>query len=586
MSTADTARLPEHAPDIVLRHATLYDGTGAAPRRADIAIRGDRIVEVAPLIAATGREEIDLRGLWVTPGFIDIHTHYDAEIEAFPHLPESTRHGVTSVIIGNCSMSLALGNEDDVIDMFTRVESLSKNLLQKWLQGRITWRGPREYAQHLAQLPLGPNVAGFLGHSNLRLAVLGKERSLGPTAVTADELAAMDKLLAEALDAGFIGLSIDMLPWHRMAGAKYDGVSIPSQYASQHEYRHLANQLRKRGRVMQATPNANRKETVLYLALMSGGLFRRPLKVTSLAALDFRSNRTFTKLTGILSGLANRVLGGDFRFQSLASPFQMWADGFSTPIFEEFGSGTALMNCDTREQQLALLRDKNYRARFRSEWSSRRNRSFHRDFSQMHVVASPDGSMAGQSFATLAAAQGIDGIDYFLNALEKFGEAVRWHTVIANDRPEKMRELLTQPYNLPGFSDAGAHNRNLAFQHAHLCCLRDALMFADGLSVERAVHRLTGETAAWFGLDRGTIAAGRIADLCVIDPEKLQTDLSEPQEVIDDRFDGEMRMVTDSGGAVPHVMVAGKFLKRDGALAADAGKKRYGSFLSSTHDAA
>lgn len=573
-------------PDLVLRNATLHDGTGAPPRHTDIAIRGDRIVGIAPAIAEKGREEIDLRGLWVTPGFIDIHTHYDAEIEAFPHLPESTRHGVTSVIIGNCSMSLALGNEDDIIDMFTRVESLSKKLLNKWLKGKITWRGPKEYAKHLAELPLGPNVAGFLGHSNLRLAVLGKERSLGPTEVTAAELAKMDTHLAEALDAGFLGLSIDMLPWHRMSGAKYDGVSIPSQYATQREYRHLANQLRKRGRVMQATPNANRKETVLYLALMSGGLFRRPLKVTSLAALDFRSNRTFTKLTGILSGLANRVLGGDFRFQSLASPFQMWADGFSTPIFEEFGSGTALMNCDTREQQLQLLRDPNYRARFRAEWNSRRNRSFHRDFSQMQVVASPDGSMTGHSFATLAAEQGIDGIEYFLNALEKFGEAVRWHTVIANDRPEKMRELLTQPYNLPGFSDAGAHNRNLAFQHAHLCCLRDALMFDDGLSVERAVHRLTGETAAWFGLDRGTIEIGRVADLCVIDPEKLKTDLGEPQEMIDARFDGEMRMVTDSGDAVPHVLVAGKFLKRDGVLAADAGKTRYGSFLASTHGTA
>lgn len=575
--------------DLVLRNATLYDGTGAPPRLADIAIRDDRIAHIAPHgdaqpgYTGSGREELDLHGLWVTPGFIDIHTHYDAELEAWPDLPESTRHGVTTVIIGNCSMSLALGGEDDVLDMFTRVESLPRRLLQQWLGGRLRWHGPREYADHLAQLPLGPNVAGFLGHSNLRLAVLGKQRSLGRTRVSADELAQMDRLLVEALDAGFLGLSIDMLPWHRMAGAKYDGVSIPSQYAAAHEYRFLADRLRACGRVLQATPNANRKESVLQLVMLSSGLMRRPLKVTSLAALDFRSNRAFTHLTGRIAGLANRVLGGDFRFQALAAPFQMWADGFSTPIFEEFGAGTALMNCDTHEQRLALLRDRGYRARFRREWNSPFNRSFHRDFREMRVTAAPDAALAGHTFADLAAMHDCDPVDYFLDALSRFGDGIRWHTVVANDRPPVMRKLLAQPYNLPGFSDAGAHNRNMAFQHAHLCCLRDALLFGDTLNVEQAVHRLTGETAAWFGIDRGTVEPGRVADLCVIDPARLKTDLGQPREIVDPRFDGEMRMVTDSGGAVPHVLVGGRFLKRDGVAAADAGRQRYGRFLASTH---
>lgn len=582
-SAVDGAKRVDQRPDLILRNGTVYDGTGTPPRRADIAIRDGRIVEVCAHIPARGYIERDLAGLWVTPGFIDIHTHYDAEIEAFPQLEESTKHGVTSVIIGNCSMSLALGDESDLIDMFTRVESLPRHLLEKWLKGRLAWRGPREYAQHLAGLPLGPNVAGFLGHSNLRLAVLGKERSLGKTTVTSAELALMSRHLDEALDAGFLGLSIDMLPWHRMAGARYNGVSIPSQYATQHEYRFLADCLRARGRVLQATPNANRKESVLQLAMLSSGLRRRALKVTSLAALDFRSNRAFTRLPGIIAAFANRTLRGDFRFQALASPFGMWADGFSTPIFEEFGAGTALMNCDTHEQRLALLRNASYRARFRREWTSRFSRSFHRDFREMTVVAAPDIALAGHSFADLAARAGADPVDYFLDALEKFGEKIRWHTVVANDRPAVLRDLLTRPFNLPGFSDAGAHNRNMAFQHAHLCCLRDALLYDDGLSVERAVHRLTGETAAWFGIDRGTVEAGRVADLCVIDPEKLKTDLGQPREMIDPRFDGEMRMVVDSGGAVPHVLVAGRFLKQDGVLAEDAGRKRFGSFLASTH---
>lgn len=579
-----TDNSPGAPADLLLRNATLYDGTGAAPRRVDVAIRGERIAAIAAagsnLPAARG--QLDLDGLWLTPGFIDIHTHYDAEIEACPELAESARHGITTVFIGNCSMSLAMGDEQDLIDMFTRVESLPRRVLQQWLGGRLRWRGPREYAEHLAQLPLGPNVAAFLGHSSLRLAVLGKARSLGPTRVRDDELSQMARWLDEALDAGFLGLSIDMLPWHRMAGAKYDGVSIPSQYANQAEYRFLANRLRERGRVLQATPNANRKESVLQLALLSSGLRRRPLKVTSLAALDFRSNRVFTRLTGSLSALANRVLGGDFRFQALAAPFQMWADGFSTPIFEEFGAGTALMNCDTHEQRLDLLRSRRWRNRFRHEWNSPFNRSFHRDFREMRVTAAPDNALVGFSFAELAAMHHADPVDYFLDALMRFGEAIRWHTVVANDRPAVMRRLLAQPYNLPGFSDAGAHNRNMSFQHAHLCCLRDALVHGDALNVEQAVHRLTGETAAWFGIDRGIVQPGKIADLCVIDPEKLKTDLGPPREILDPRLDGEMRMVSDSGGAVPHVLVGGRFLKRDGRMAADAGRVRYGRFLAST----
>lgn len=571
--------------DLLLRNARLYDGTGAPARMADIVIGNGLVTALVDAGSYTGTatEIIELAGLWVTPGFIDIHTHYDAELEAFPALPQSTVHGVTTVVIGNCSMSLALGAEADVIDMFTRVESLPKKLLQKWLGGKLRWPGPQQYAEHLDQLALGPNVAAFLGHSNLRLAVLGKDRSLAPTRVTAGEFAAMDALLDQALDAGFIGLSIDMLPWHRMAGAQYNGVSIPSQYASIGEYRHLANRLRSRGRVLQATPNANRKESALQLALMSGGIGRRPLKITALAALDFRSNRVFTRLTGMISALANRVLRGDFRFQSLAAPFQMWADGFSTPIFEEFGAGTALMNCDTHEQRLALLRDPDYRARFRRQWTSRFNRSFHRDFAEMRVTSAPDATLAGHTFAELAQRAGQDSIDYFLDALVQFGDTIRWHTVVANDRPAVLRQLLAKPYNLPGFSDAGAHNRNMAFQNAHLCCLRDALVHGDSLSVEQAVHRLTGETAAWFGLDRGTVAIGKVADLCVIDPAKLKTDLSEPIELLDPAFDGEMRMVTASGGAVPQVLVGGRFLKRDGALVATAGSSRFGRFLASTH---
>ena len=565
--------------DILIRNGMVFDGSGQPGQREDIAINNGTVIDRGVQLSYIAAETIDAQGLWVTPGFVDMHTHYDAEIEADSGLRESVRHGVTTVVMGNCSLSLALGDAEQLIDLFSRVENLSKETLKSWLRHGISWKTPHEYYEHLEQLPLGPNVSTFLGHSNLRLAAMGPYRSLMAIEPNEEEMATMNQLLGDALSCGYLGLSIDMLPWHRMEGRHYGGTSIPSQQASLKEYKELASIIREQEGVLQATPNANKKQSVVHLLMMSSGLFRKPLKLTALAALDFTSNRIFPKLTRLASWFANKILRGNFRFQALAGPFQMWSDGFKTPVFEEFPAGERLMTEDRINVRHQLLTSAVFRHEFRQQWQNRFNRSFHRDLNLMTVTSAPDASLNGKTFTEIAAHRKQDSLECFLDLLAEFDEKIRWHTVIANDRPKVMRSLLTAPYNFPGFSDAGAHNRNMAFQNIHLHMLRDAQKYPDGLSIAEAVHKITGHIAEWLGLDCGTIAIGKTADICIIDPIKLNTDLQSPEEVADPLLNGEMRMITRSGDVVQQVFIGGRQVFKHGSFSPEYGQVKIGRLL-------
>ena len=569
--------------DLIIRNGRLFDGTQAPSRTADLIIDQGRVLKIEPHSSTRGRREIDASGQWVMPGAIDIHTHYDAEVEVAPGLLESLQHGVTSLIFGNCSLSLALGNAEDMIDLFARVENLPRETLAKWLDGKVDWRTPGQYYDHLETLPLGPNIATLMGHSNLRLAVLGKARSLKPTRLDWGEKNALRSLTHEAMEAGYLGLSIDMLQWHRWKGFKYNGASAPSHYARMSEFRLLADVLRQHDRVLQATPDAGRRYLVPLLALLSHGLGRKPLRMSMLTSLDFTNNRKLGPMTRRLASVINDGLNGNLRFQSLAVPFELWSDGCNTPVFEEMQASACLMNADSAAQRQLLYRDSDWRKQLRSEWLSRFGASFHKDLAQMQIVGCPDAALVGQSFADVALRRGQAAVDTFIELISEFDEQIRWHSVIANDRPAEMRRYLQHPYIQLGFSDAGAHNRNLAFQNSHLWFLRDCLLNSDALPMEKAVWRITGELADWFGLDAGYLREGRVADVMVLDPEALKTDLSGPQETTDPRFDGAMRMVTRSGRTVQQVIVGGEVVLDQGQPHAEFEQRRFGRLLRSTH---
>jgi N-acyl-D-aspartate/D-glutamate deacylase len=203
----------------IIRNGLYFDGTGAKGVQKDVVIKNhkiDAVLDKAPAIE--GAKEIDANGQWVMPGLLDIHAHYDAELEVMPALEESVRHGVTTVIIGNCSLSAALGKDKEIVDLFARVENIPAKVLSDWIVGNVKWNTVKEYYEHLDTVPVGPNIASFLGHSNLRMAVMGLDRSFMEKNATEEELQKMEKIIEEAMDAGFLGVSIDMLPFHRWAG--------------------------------------------------------------------------------------------------------------------------------------------------------------------------------------------------------------------------------------------------------------------------------------------------------------------------------------------------------------------------------
>lgn len=569
--------------DLIIRQGRVFDGTPGPSREADVLIEGGRVLKIEANSPARGRQEIAASGHWVMPGAIDIHTHYDAEVEVAPGLLESLQHGVTSLIFGNCSLSLALGNAEDMIDLFARVENLPRETLAKWLDGKVDWHTPGQYYEHLERLALGPNIATLMGHSNLRLAVLGKTRSLKPTRLDWGEKNALRSLAHEAMEAGYLGLSIDMLQWHRWKGFKYNGASAPSHYARMSEFRLLADVLRQHDRVLQATPDAGRRYLVPLLALLSHGLGRNPLRMSMLTSLDFTNNRRLGPMTRRLASVINDGLRGNLRFQSLSVPFELWSDGCNTPVFEEMQASACLMNADSPAQRQLLYRDSDWRRQLRREWLSRFGASFHKDLARMQIVGCPDAALVGQSFADVALRRGQAAVDTFIDLISEYDEHIRWHSVIANDRPAEMRRYLQHPYIQLGFSDAGAHNRNLAFQNSHLWFLRDCLLHSDALPIEKAVWRITGELAEWFGLDAGYLQEGRVADVLVLDPHALNTDLSGPQEATDPRFDGAMRMVTRSGRAVQQVIVGGQRVLDQGRPHPEFEQRRFGRLLRSTH---
>ncbi len=438
-------------------------------------------------------------------------------------------------------------------DIFQRVETLSHRLIAKWLKKSLSWQTPAEYLQHLQQLPLGPNVAPLFGHSALRAYVMGLERSL-TVQPSKFELKIMQRITADALDAGFVGVSIDMFPWHRMSG-EWQGYTIPSQHAKYKEYAMLAKICRQRDRVFQVTPNLHKIASFVDILRMGSGI-GKPLRLTILSALDAVHDRKLWRIFSPILFIWNRLLNGNVRFQTLTEPFTIYSDGpvtplfeeFSTgaqpvtPLFEEFSTGAQLNGCKSRQERQQLWQSEAFRHQFRQEWNSKGRKSFHRRLDLMEVVDCPEASWQGLSFAEIAWQKQQEPVDFFMQALQEYDTDLRWVATGANDRLKPRLAMMQHPHIFPGFTDAGAHVRNLGYYDGALSLLKQAVT-TNFLSPEAAISRITGEPAKWFRLDTGVLKVGAKADLVLLDPNALNQPISPQVEISDPLLDGEPRMV-------------------------------------------
>ncbi|HEY8207583.1 MAG TPA: amidohydrolase family protein, partial [Myxococcaceae bacterium] len=476
---------------------------------------------------------------------------------------------------------------EDLADMFCRVEGIPYGVVRELLERSKTWDSLPAYLDHLEQQPLGPHLSSLAGHSAIRAHVMGMARSLERSVVPASgELERMERILEEALDAGYFGVSIQTLPWDKMGGSRpFRSRPLPSAFARWSEYRRLTRIVRRRDRIFQGVPNITTKVNVVNFLLESAGIGRKPLKTTIISMMDVRANRGLYKLSQFLSRVVNRLFNGDFRWQALPEIFDLWADGIDLVVFEEFGAGVAALHLQEAAARQELFADPAYRRWFRRQWRSKLlPKVFHRDFNQSRILRCPDGELVGKSFAQVALEAGRDVVDVFLDLVARFGTALRWYTVMANDRREVLEDIVRHPDVLIGFSDAGAHLRNMAHYNFPLRMLRlvreAERRGAPLMTPERAVHRLTGEIAGWFGMDAGTLAVGKRADLVVLDVDRLAADLDHPEEKPMERFGDFVRLVSPGSGAVQTVLISGKPAVWEGAISPALGRERgFGTVL-------
>jgi len=565
--------------DKVILGGRLFDGTGGPSALRNIGIRDGRVAAITA-DAVEGTETVDASGCWVMPGMIDIHTHYDAEVLAAPGLTESLRHGVTSIVMGSCSLSTVHVNGSEAADLFGRVEAIPHEHVVRIVGEHKTWNNAEEYIEALEARPLGPNVTAFIGHSDIRVAVMGLDRATRKDVrPTKAEQARMEQMLTDALDAGFIGLSSQQLLFDKLDGDVCRSRTLPSTYARAKELRRLKSILRRRDRTLQSGPDISHPHNIVSQAFQSVGIGRPRLKTSLLAAADMKSTPGGMWFTVALAAIANR-LGGDFRFQHLPVPFEVYADGIDLVIFEEFGSGAAALHLKTEMERNKLLADEGYRRRFRKDYDNKFGpRAWHRDFFDAEIVACPDPSVIGKSFGDVGVERGrLHPVDAFLDLVLEHGSQLRWRTTISNHRPKALRQLAVSSGIQVGFSDAGAHLRNMAFYNSGLRLLRH-VRDAGFMSVERAVYRLTGELADWYHLDAGHLRMGDWADVVVIDPQHLDVGLDEYHEAPVEAFGGMQRMVNRNDRTVKTVLVAGHTVFAEGTPTELVGRRRTGSFL-------
>ena len=614
--------------DYVIRNAKVFDG-GPRPLAEDIAVRDGKIAERGvDLSAAKAARVIDAQGQWLMPGLFDIHTHYDLELELSPHLPESTRHGTTSVVIANCSLGLAFGAQrkdgfDPIVDCYARVENLPKQVLRT-IAEKVDWHSPEEYLSHLQACNLGPNVVPLFPHSMLRIEVMGFADSISRDP-TGDELQRMRELLGAALDSGYAGFSTDALPFHYLANQPHTDKVIPTQYAKYAELKALTDVVRDRDAVWQATPPKDSViDVIRSFLLTSGRLFGKPLKTTVVAAMDVHSSRKILPLGLLLARLLNsRWVQGKFYLQALGAPFKVWADGAVTPIAEEIPELRALNEIDIEDRQgrQQLLRNPEFITRFKAMWMKGKkgfslarikrllrleDYAFNRALEDMLVEKCPLEPWVGQTFQALfdrvrsanradpvklseAESELIerdffwisDEADFVIQMLRSFDLDLSWSTITANRAPGIVRKLLMDKDLLPGFNDSGAHLTNMAFYD---CNLRALKLAAEGSEADVAymVRRLTRDAAEVFGVHGGRIELGDQADLILVDPQQLACYDGERAVIrrYREEFEHE-QLVNRSDTVVPLVMIGGKVIWENDAFVDAAGKQAFGRLLRS-----
>ncbi len=538
--------------DIVIKGGTVIDGTGSPGRVADVAVAGDRIVEIGE--GLSGARELDASGQVVTPGFVDIHTHYDAQVFWDPHLTPSAFHGVTTVIAGNCGFSIAPTRPDGV-DILARTLQHVEDMSFDTLAAGVPWADFETFPQYLDAVEsrgVGLNYGCYIGHTATRLYVMGADAAY-ERAATDGELAEMQAIVAEAMGAGAMGFASSASPTHNGD----QGRPVPSRVGDIEELRALLQPLRESGTGV--------------VALLPGGVFKNP----EVFALQREIGRPFT-WTALLTvkGFpyhekvieehdAARAEGVEVWPQVSCRPlvFQMnLADPFTLNMRPSFQS---LMG-NPKAERMAAYRDPTWRAATWDEVSGAKG-MLPVNWASISVAESdgrPD--LIGRKVVDLAEERGGTPLDVMLDISLDDDLGTRFWSVLANDDPDAIEWLLPRDGVLLGLADSGAHVSQLCDACFSTDLLGNWVRDRGVMPLERAIHKLTAEPAAVYGLtDRGVLEPGRAADVVVFDPATVAP--GPLRRIRDFPADGE-RLTADAPLGMTHTLVNGVAIRADGAM--------------------
>lgn len=575
---------------IYIKNGRVFSGYDTPSKIANVLVKDDKVVQISekPITVPTGAKVVDATGKWVMPGFVDNHTHYDGEILVAPSLGESVRHGVTTVMLGGCSLSFVYSNVDDCCDMFTRVEAFPREILYPILKDEKSWSNAKEWIKHIESLNFGPNVASFIGHSDIRARVMGVDRSLTKGEMPTDaEIKEMGRILEESLDAGLLGISMQHNPWDKMDGRHWSKL-LPAAYAKSKERNALTKIVREREAHLQGVPDlVNRVAALWYMAQSSSFGYRKKLKTSMVAMMNLKGDPYIRGVLSAISSLFNKGFGANFRMQAFPVPFKNMARGMDLVIFEEFPTGELARHLSRDiEKRNATLMDPEYRKQFKKHYKDKLSpKVWQKDFGDAYVTDAPDKSWIGKSFLDLANARGQHPVDTFLDVVVDLDKQVEWETTIGNHDPLQLGKLYNDPNGIIGFADSGAHIDNMAFYNLGIRMLKYVKDSHERgnpfMTYEKAVWRLTKENADFFNIDAGTLEEGKRADITVIDPEKLTDSVHKYHKA--EFLQGLQRLVNRDDEVVDLVVIGGKVAWENHDFSPAFGKERFGEFLKGKH---
>lgn len=551
--------------DLVIRAGTIVDGSGSRPFEGDVAVDAGRIAAVGR-VPERGREEIDARGMLVTPGFIDVHTHLDAQITWDPLGSPSHLHGVTSVVVGNCGVGFAPCKRKDreyLMFLMEGVEDVPQAVMREGL--RWNWETFPEYLDALAALPLGVNVGAHLSHAPLRIYVMG-ERGATDAAPSEVELAEMRLATGDALRAGALGFATGRTTMHRTPA--WD--PVPGTFATRRELDVLAGALAETGvGVFELVPYGGAGED-------AGGLARefewlvplardtnRPFSLALIQTLAYPdvwreglrlAEAASARGARIAPQVAVRAVGVLIGFDIALHPLSL------------FPAAADLLPL-SRPEAIARLRDGALRARLLESVRDSTGIILGGMATLDHVFPLTAGGVRAyetppdRSLTALAARRGVPPLEHFLDTLLEHDGRCFFLVPLFNPDLDAAASMLQHPLATIGLGDSGAHTTQTCDASYPTFALAYWVRERRLMSLERMVHKLTGELAAMWGIpDRGILRRGAHADLNVIDLDRLELSLPEVRHDLP----GGAAHLHQSATGYRATLVNGAVLMRDG----------------------